>query len=207
MPHVSTTDKGTQIMDGLLLSQYINSPLYRQYLLAYVEEMDLLFEAIEDVHFGRLIEDGIGAQLDIIGVILQQSRDVVLPIVFFGFVGASPVEGMSDEATPSTGGIFLSESQEGIDTVPLSDDEYKRLLKCKGSVMNSDDGSIETLYHALATLLGRIPPTFQLTTIANQEVRLTLLATDTTDREKQLILYVFDKFLLTAGTIYNIVLV
>jgi len=207
MAIVSTKDKGTQIMDGLLLSQYKDSPNLRAYLLAYINEMDLLFQSIEEVHFGRMLEHAIGAQLNIIGDILDQSRDVVLPSIYFGFVGAAGVGKMADEAIPTAGGIFLSEDQSGISVTPLSDHEYRRVLQCKGSILNSVDLGIETMYSALNILIGFVPRTISLTTVANQDLLLTLSAIDITVRERQLIHYMADKYLVPAGTSFNTTLI
>jgi len=205
--HISQTDKGNEILNGLLLRQYHESPNLLQYFAAYIDEMDLLFKTIEDVHFGRLLDYAIGEQLDVIGRILQQTRDVVLPTIWFGFDGASPIDGFAPEADPTEGGVFLSESQAGVSSAPLTDEEYRKLLKCKGSIMNSEDAGIETMYSAFAALLGFIPATFQLTAPVNQELTLTLSDIDTTTRENQLIIYTADKFLVPAGTVFNTVLV
>jgi len=203
MAHESLTDKGTQIMDGLLLSQYADSPLLRQYLLAYINEMDWLFQSIEEVHYGRMLEHAVGAQLDIIGEILNQSRSVVLPSINFGFVGAPGVDKMADEATPVDGGVFLSEDQSGLSVTPLSDHEYRRVLKCKGYILNKQDLSIETMYGALATFLDYIPVTFEITTVSNQDLLLTLSAADLGARDRLLIHYLADKYIVPAGTTFN----
>ena len=73
-----TTDKGKQIMEGLLLNQYQNSPLLQEYMMAFIAELDLLFEQTEEVYLGRFLENAVGKQLDIIGIILQQTRSVIL---------------------------------------------------------------------------------------------------------------------------------
>lgn len=207
MAHISTTDKGTQIMEGLLLSQYADSPNLRAYLLAYIGEMDWLFQSIEEVHYGRMLEHAVGTQLDIIGDILNQSRDVILPSVHFGFVGAANVDKMAHEDLPAAGGLFLSEDQSGISVTPLSDHEYRRVLKSKGSILNSQDLSIETMYSALAILIGFIPKTFELSIVSNQDLLLTLSLTDITGRERQLIHYMADRYLVPAATTFNTTLI
>lgn len=202
MAIVSTKDKGTQIMDGMLLSQYKESPLLREYLLAYISEMDLLFQSIEEVHFGRLLEHAVGAQLDIIGVILQQSRDVVLPKTHFGFIGAPAVDGMADEATPLEGGIFLSENQAGLSTTPLNDFEYRGVLYCKGYLLNKDDIGVETFYEGLFNLLQRVPD-ITISYPSDLHIDITINNNSVTAREQQLILYMA-KYLIPAAVTLNL---
>lgn len=206
MAIVATKDKGTQIMDGLLLSQYKDSPNLRAYLLAYVEEMDLLFQSIEEVHFGRMLEHAVGAQLNIIGEILDQSRNVILPSIYFGFAGAT-FDGMADEATPTVGGIFLSEDQSGLSATPLSDNEYRRVLTCKGSILSSNDLSIETMYSAFITLIGFVPDTIEISVVAPKKLLLTLSLSDITARERQLIHYMAERYLVPEATTFNTTLI
>ena len=81
----TVSNKGTEIFDRLRLLQYENSPNLKEYINAYVAEMDILFEEIEKVYQGRFIENAMGRQLDIIGIILDEPRGINLPTQFFGF--------------------------------------------------------------------------------------------------------------------------
>ena len=82
---VITTDKGDQLKKGLLLNQYDNSPILDQYISAYTCEMNWLFQNIEAVYLGRMLEYAVGANLDVIGIILDEPRTVALPTQYFGF--------------------------------------------------------------------------------------------------------------------------
>jgi len=203
MAIVSIKDKGTQIMDGMLLSQYKESPLLRAYLLAYIEEMDLLFQSIEEVHFGRMLEHAVGAQLDIIGVILQQTRDVVLPIINFGFVGAQNVGKMADEAAPAEGGVFLDEYISGLSVTPLNDSEYRKMLQCKGSLLSSPTLDIESTYRAIWILLGKVPETLTFAVPSDRHLDLTVSSVDVTAREQTIILYMA-KYIIPNAVTFNI---
>ena len=177
---VRTTEsrtKGTEIMESMLLNQYAGSTNLKEYMGAFVSEMDLLFAAIEDVYLGRFLENAVGAQLDVIGVILDEQRDVNLPTAFFGFndEGGSPtpnVSGFADEASPQDGGIFLSEDQEGFTVYPLSDGEYRNLLLAKASLLNNDAIDANRAYYAISTLLGKTPRVMVLDTINNFGIEL-----------------------------------
>ena len=202
-PLLNSTGKGQEIMEGLLLNQYKSSPNLQQYYMAFLEEFDTLFAQIEEVHLGRFITNAVGAQLDVIGVILQQSRGIILPEIWFGFQGAVGVDGMADDATPLVGGVFKSAEQDGFSVVPLDDETYKKLLLARAYLTNSEDASVDTAYHAVSTLLGRVPKEFILEEIAHREVQLTLATDDTNDREELLIGYLA-KFMLPAGIIFSI---
>lgn len=200
----SLTDKGSQIMDGLILRQYHESPNLTQYLHAYVEEMDDLFCAIEDVYFGRLLETAIGAQLDIIGEILQQSRNIDLGTVYFGFQGATGADGFGTETDPLLGGLFKSGTQTGTTITPLGDEVYRRVLKCKGALLNSDDSSIEDIYSSVNILFGSVPDKLIITEPANLQVQLEMSATQLRLDQELLILYMA-KYFIPAGVTLTII--
>ena len=206
-PQAAITNKGEQILDGMLLHQYRNSPDLREYYMAFISEMDYLFEEIQKVYIGRFLQHAEGNQLDIIGIILQQPRTVILPERYFGFVGAPLSEGFSDDANPSTGGIFRDGRQTIGAITPLDDITYRRVLLVKAMVMNRDVADLNLAYFLIITVLGRVPKQLALRdassvgvipTIADREVNLLISGSDTDDAEIQLILYI-SKYFVPAG--------
>ena len=191
-------------MDGLLLRQYAESPNLIQYLHAYVEEMDDLFCAIEDVYFGRLLETAIGAQLDVIGEILQQSRNIDLGTIYFGFQGATGADGFGTVTDPLQGGVFKSTDQSGATITPLGDDIYRRVLMCKGALLNSDDSSIEDIYRSVNILLGSVPDKMIITEPANLQVQLEMDVTQLRQDQELLILYMA-RYFIPAGVTFTII--
>ena len=161
----ATKDKGTQIMKGLLLDQYQNSPDLQEYYLCFIAELDYLFEQIEEVYLGRHIEGAVGVQLEIIGEILQQPKAVALPSQWFGFQGAVDVEGMADEAMPAEGGLFRDENLGTPSVTPLDDITYRRLLLVKAFCSNRDSADLSLAYYVTSLLLGRVPSVFELVDI------------------------------------------
>ena len=211
-PPVPSTTKGTDIMNQMLLQQYQNSPLLKQYISAYVEEMDLLFEETEKVYLGRFLQYAEGTQLDIIGYILDEERNISLPTLFFGFQDGTNstrppnVEDPSfaDESAPAVGGVFRSEGQSGSENYALSDNEFRRLLSAKAIISTSDVCSINQAYYAITVLLGRVPLVMRflpLTTARNVELELDV--NDTTAADEALILY-FSKYIIPLGTTIQI---
>jgi len=204
-----TDDKGTQLMDKLLLNQYGNSINLKEYIGAYVSEMDLLFKQIEEVYLGRFIEYAEGTQLDTIGIILNEGRSVPLPISFFGFndenIGSDTqnVVNLANEQTPSDGGVFKSEGQIGTSNFALSDEVYRRLLLAKAYLSNQDVCSVNVMYHAISTLLGHVPTQIKLSVVGTRQVLLELSSSDTSPADDALITY-FGKYLVSLGTTFNV---
>jgi hypothetical protein len=156
------TSKGTDIMDQLMLSQYANSPNLREFLLAYVEEMDTLFTQLDEVYLGRFLEYAEGSQLDVIGLILDQARSVALPSTYFGMAGATGADSFSDEASPFEGGFFKSEGDDDYVNTPLSDEVYRRLLFAKAYANIRPNTSLDSSYELITALLGRVPTKMHL---------------------------------------------
>jgi len=159
--------KGTDIMESLLLQQYQNSPNLKQYMGAFIAELDILFEETNKVYLGRFLEYATGAQLDVIGIILGQSRSVELPTSWFGFKkpdGSNPAgaDQMADEATPAEGGRFRGEGSENFTTTPLDDFTYRKVLLAKALCNNSPTMDVNTQYFIIQVLLGKVPALLEL---------------------------------------------
>lgn len=202
---MSNHSKGQEIMEGLLLSQYQESPNLKQYIMSYISEFDELFTTVEEVYLGRFLETAVGKQLDTIGDILQQSRSVVLPRLYFGFQGALNVDKIGDATTPTIGGEFLNADQSGYTVTPLEDEEYRRMLMCKGSILNAESLDVETCYKSISILLGRVPSKFILRTLGNQKMELELETDEMTERENQTILYML-RYITPAAVTFTILL-
>jgi len=199
-----TTDKGTQIMESMLLIQYQDSPNLKEYFGAFISEVDLLYKETEEVYLGRMIDLAIGAQLDVIGIILDQTRSVEIPTFFFGFQGADNVLKMADEATPADGGVFRDENLSGFNITPLDDITYKRVLLAKGFANSRETSDVNSLYHIVSLLLGRVPRLMNLVVTAPRQITLNLSAIDTNLADLGLIEY-FSKYMVPLGTSFNAV--
>ena len=206
-------DKGTQIMEGLLLRQYNGSTNRKAYYSAFIEELDLLFKTTEDVYFGRFLEFAEGEQLDIIGKILQQPRAVILDGKFFGFDQDLLAEPMSDENdTPPLGGLFKDANSLGFTILPLDDTRYRRLLYVVAEASNKDYCSIEFAYQLIFMVLGYRPlsndlviedsDSYNLTTpIVENTIRLYMNLSSFSGDEIQLVAYISKFFVPTGKTL------
>lgn len=203
------TDKGKQIMEGMLLSQYTNSPKLQEYFMAFIAELDLLFQQNAEVYYGRFIELAVGEQLDVIGIILQQQRSVILPTLFFGFQGVPDVSGMTDEATPAIGGIFKDENIGEGEITALDDLTYRRMLLAKAALLNRETNTLSLAYFVIGTLLDRAPSVFEIRDsdsgigLDKRRVDLLISGTAVSDQELGLILYM-TKYFVPAGTSFTI---
>ncbi len=201
--------KGTQIMEGLLLNQYQNSPNLKEYYSAFIAELDFLFEQIEEVHLGRFLENAVGAQLDVIGIILRQTRAVSLPTQWFGFQGAVDADGMADQASPAEGGLFRDANLGESAVTPLDDATYRRMLYVRAIASNRDTADINLAYYLVSILLERVPSTFELrdqdsgTGLANRTVELVLSRASISSKEVSLIIYM-SKHFVPAGVTFII---
>jgi len=208
--NVIVEDKGTEIMESMLLGQYTDSANLKEYISAFVGEMDLLFAETERVYLGRFLEYAVGDSLDTIGIILDQPRGIASPTQFFGFVGAPSVEKMSDESAPQDGGIFRSEGQSLTGTYVLSDDEYRRVLAAKAMTSTRDGCTANNIYFIISTLLGRTPRIMRLLTsavsgsgLADRQVELEVSTLDVSNADKSLIEY-FGQYLFPLGTGFTV---
>ena len=200
---MATRDKGEQIFDSLLLDQYSSSPNFKEYCMCFISEMDFLFESIEESYTGRMLEGAVGVQQDIIGIILDEGRNIVLPNNYFGFAGAPGALKMADEDTPADGGIFRSEEESGFTVTPLSDALFKRVLSAKASILNNDTTNVEDMYNCIHILLGRALSNIGVSFPVAGHVQLEISASEVTASEEALIQYA-SKWFIPAGKHFTI---
>jgi hypothetical protein len=191
-------------MDGMLLLQYQNKPNLREYMLAFVDEMDLLLENLEKVYSGRFINDAVGAQLDVIGIILDQLRNVELDKTWFGFQNAVNVNKMADEAIPDDGGYFRGEELDGFVTFPLDDITYRRLLLAKAQLLCRDSVDINTAYYVISIILGKVPETMTIELINPRHMQLEVSASDVAAIDLALVNYL-GQYFVPMGTTFSTV--
>ena len=154
-PQIDFSTTATDIMEDMLLVQYENSDNLKEYMMCFLEEANLLYVEMNKVYIGRMLEHAVGAQLDVIGRILQQSRNIIISIDgFFGFQTVPDVLGMADEADPTNGGVFQSEEGAGFTLIPIADDPYRNLLFARAYATNVKDMSINTVYEILNLIMG-----------------------------------------------------
>lgn len=183
----------TSIMEEMLLSQYRNSPNLKEYLGCYMAELDELFVQMESVIDGRLLDNATGYSLDIIGRILVCSRGIEVPVGYFGFEGADGAKKMANRATPTDGGIFLSQGKRLSTTTALSDTSYRRLLKARAYCITRESFSIDDLCTVIELIVGRTIP--QTVVESGMALDLRIRSANLTSGERIIIRAVKDWFI------------
>lgn len=137
-------NKGTELMECLLLQQYHNSPNLKEYLMCFLEEFNILFSELQKVDLGRQLECAEGAQLDIIGDILGRTRNITVTKEFFGFINAPLAQSFGDLGDASIGGFFKSSEESGANVLPIDDSLYRNLLKARAYLIGSNNRAMSS---------------------------------------------------------------
>ncbi len=97
----------------------------------------------------------VGAQLDIVGEWIGQSRDIpgVLTTAYFGFADTPGAAGFGDVNNPSTGGPFYDLGTTAGSTAVLDDGTYRTVLQAK-ILANQYGGTLAELETALQLITG-----------------------------------------------------
>lgn len=113
-------------MQSHLIGQFQRKPIIRAILDAFAAELDELNKSAADLKNKRWIDTGEGAQLDGIGDIVGQGRQIddAVQIPFFGFAE-------TENGLPFDVGRFFDSWEMWLKSVNLADPEYRLLLKSK----------------------------------------------------------------------------
>lgn len=119
------TDRAAS-MAGHLIGQFSGKPVFAAFLAAIGGELDELDQALADLRDKRWIDTGEGVQLDGIGELVDQSRQVAdaVTIPFFAFEGQPNAQGFEV-------GRFRDDWEGWLTSVNLGDPEYRMVLRAK----------------------------------------------------------------------------
>lgn len=165
--------KDKEIIDKLL-----------QLLIDEQEELEDLFKALLQQ---RSIDEAVGAQLDIIGEIVGQPRELISVDLFdfFGFQGALKAGSMGDVNNPAVGAIWYNFGDPLGGNVKLDDDTYRLFIKAK-ILKNTTASTPEEFLNFINFLFGT--PVSALISEGNAEFTV-LFGRALTDFEKVLLNY------------------
>lgn len=119
------TDRAAS-MAGHLIGQFSGKPVFAAFLASIGGELDELDQALADLRYKRWIDTGEGVQLDGIGELVNQSRQVAdaVTIPFFAFEGQPNAQGFEV-------GRFRDDWEGWLTSVNLGDPEYRMVLRAK----------------------------------------------------------------------------
>ena len=119
---------------------YGDKPILRAIIEALGAELDELNTAIIDCKNKRWINKADGVQLDKIGEIVVQSRqiDKAIAMKLFGFYGQPNTVGFGQAR-------FREHGEDNLETYVLADAEYRMILAVKAVMNNSQCSAEETL--------------------------------------------------------------
>lgn len=116
----------TESMEKHLIGQFQGKQILHAIIESLGEELDELEQAFSDLRDKRWIDTAEGAQLDGIGTIVNQPRQIAdaIQIAFFGFQE-------QDNALGFEQGRFRDHWETWLQSVNLSDPEYRKILWLK----------------------------------------------------------------------------
>lgn len=115
-----------------ITQQFRGAPVFDKYLQLMINSQLEIQNTIRDLMQLRDIDTATGAQLDVIGRIVGQERELVEAELYeyFGFQGAVGAQSFGQFGT-SFGGYFKSDSTPAGANVPLDDDNYRKYIRAK----------------------------------------------------------------------------
>ena len=132
-----------------LLTQFRDATTLQGYIKALMSEANPIEMALFDTLTKRGIDTAEGVQLDILGDIVGQSREIVdaSALTFFGYVGAPTNVGGYGSAR------YLSEGESTIGTRDLTDEEYRLFIRARVA-KNHSSGTINDTVNLVSFIVG-----------------------------------------------------
>jgi len=136
--------------------QFKNQDVFDRYVQLLEAAQPALLEAFRQLKQLRSLDEATGVQLDILGAIVGQPRDLIAftDIPAFGFQGFANALPFEDLDNPGNGGVFYS-----LSTSSVPDSLYRTLIKARIHA-NSTKCRPEDIITQLKLLLGDASGTF-----------------------------------------------
>ena len=159
-PNVDLTAKypdGLKRADSLIISQYNSSTNLHKYIECFTIVFNDVLQACIEVATQRYLDYAVGAQMDVIGVIVGQPRTLSgsKPLGYFGYYenpqSADPSIGT--DADPTIGGILKGDLDKDSADFILTDSAYYNVLKAR-ILKNSSNCCVEDVLEYIDLILG-----------------------------------------------------
>jgi hypothetical protein len=121
------------LMQENITEAFKDKVVFNKYLQLFSTEANALNDTFRDLMQKRSIDTAVGEQLDIIGRIVGQPRQIVNAMAFpyFGFDGADMAQSYGDLTNSRFGGYYYDLRQPLTGNVKLNDDQYRLFIKAK----------------------------------------------------------------------------
>jgi len=121
-----------ELAESRVVTQFKESNLI-DYIKALLVEADTLEQVFQSLLTDRWIDTAQGVQLDILGAIVGQPRELVDAAIlsYFGFFPNSGSSSFGSTLDPSIGGRFRSKDESTTGNRELSDNEYKVYIRAR----------------------------------------------------------------------------
>lgn len=108
-------------------------PVFDKYLQLLLGGKIELQEVFRQLMQERSIDTAVGAQLDIIGEIVGQPRELIdtALLTYFAYLGYPEAESYGDLNNPSVGGFYRGVNDPLAGNTTLNDDQYRLFIKAK----------------------------------------------------------------------------
>ena len=113
--------------------QFVDKDVIDRYLQLLLKQQETIQQVFKDLLQKRSIDEATGAQLDIIGEIIGQPRELISADLFdfFGFQGALKAGSYGDINNPTVGSRWYDFGQPVGGNVLLDDNTYRLFIKAK----------------------------------------------------------------------------
>lgn len=140
---------------GRVTEQFKGRDIFDRYLQLLINQQQSIQQVFKDLLQKRSIDEATGAQLDIIGEIVGQPRELIAVdlYTFFGFQGAAQAGSFGEFGDPVIGGIFYNFGTPLGGNVLLDDPTYRLFIKAK-ILKNNTRCTPEEFLQFINTLFG-----------------------------------------------------
>jgi|SRR5690606_14503278 len=168
------------------------SVVFDKHLQLFATQAESLQDVLKQLMQERSIDTAVGKQLDIIGDIVGQPRELVDSdfIPYFGYDGAFNAQSYGDTNDPKVGGYYWDYTQPLTGSVLLNDDQYRIFIKAK-ILKNITRATPEDIIHFITYVFGARK--VQITVDSGAEQALILVSDDINQFEIALLKYFVEK--------------
>lgn len=143
------------LAESRLATQFRETTNLINYIKALLVEANTLEEVFQSIITDRTLDEAYGIQLDILGSIVGQSRELVIAelFVYFGFDGNPQSNSFGTVTDAGVGGRFRGVNESTLGNRKLTDVEYRAFIRAK-ITRNSTRSTPEDIIALIKFLFG-----------------------------------------------------